>query len=63
MAQGLLAPHVVRLFVNNYPEYSIINLDKLTYAGNLNNLSDVEDKNPTILSLRYLRPGKDAFFV
>lgn len=41
---GFIGSHVVRLFVNKYPEYIIINLDKLTYAGNLANLKDVEDK-------------------
>ena len=41
---GFVGSHVVRLFVNKYPEYKIINLDKLTYAGNLANLKDVEDK-------------------
>jgi len=41
---GFIGSHVVRLFVNKYPEYRIINLDKLTYAGNLNNLRDVEGK-------------------
>ena len=41
---GLIGSHVVRLFVNKYPEYKIINLDKLTYAGNLANLKDIEDK-------------------
>jgi dTDP-glucose 4,6-dehydratase len=41
---GFIGSHVVRLFVNKYPEYSIINLDKLTYAGNLENLRDVENK-------------------
>jgi len=41
---GFIGSHVVRLFVNNYPEYQIINLDKLTYAGNLLNLKDIEDK-------------------
>lgn len=40
---GFIGSHVVRLFVNKYPEYRIINLDKLTYAGNLNNLKDIED--------------------
>ena len=35
---GFIGSHVVRLFVNKYPEYHIINLDKLTYAGNLANL-------------------------
>lgn len=39
---GFIGSHVVRRFVKNYPQYSIINLDKLTYAGNLANLSDVE---------------------
>lgn len=41
---GFIGSHVVRLFVNNYPDYKIVNLDKLTYAGNLNNLKDIEDK-------------------
>lgn len=41
---GFIGSHVVRLFVNKYPSYSIINLDKLTYAGNLENLKDVEGK-------------------
>lgn len=39
---GFIGSHVVRLFVNKYPEYRIVNLDKLTYAGNLANLKDVE---------------------
>lgn len=41
---GFIGSHVVRLFVNKYPEYNIINLDALTYAGNLVNLKDIEDK-------------------
>lgn len=41
---GFIGSHVVRLFVEKYPEYHIINLDKLTYAGNLANLTDVENK-------------------
>lgn len=41
---GFIGSHVVRLFVNKYPEYRIINLDRLTYAGNLSNLSDIEDR-------------------
>ncbi|MCD8177157.1 MAG: dTDP-glucose 4,6-dehydratase [Tannerellaceae bacterium] len=41
---GFIGSHVVRLFVNKYPEYHIYNLDKLTYAGNLENLKDIEDK-------------------
>lgn len=47
---GFIGSHVVRLFVNKYPEYKIINLDKLTYAGNLANLSDIEGaKNYTFV--------------
>ena len=38
---GFIGSHVVRLFVNKYLEYHIINLDKLTYAGNLANLKDI----------------------
>ncbi len=41
---GFIGSHVVRLFVNNYTDYKIVNLDKLTYAGNLANLKDIEDK-------------------
>jgi len=41
---GFIGSHVVRRFVNNYPEYEILNLDKLTYAGNLANLTDIEHK-------------------
>lgn len=40
---GFIGSHVVRLFVNKYPDYHIINLDKLTYAGNLANLKDIEN--------------------
>ena len=41
---GFIGSHVVRLFVNKYPDYQIFNLDALTYAGNLENLKDIEDK-------------------
>lgn len=41
---GFIGSHVVRLFVNKYPDYHIINLDKLTYAGNLANLKDIEGR-------------------
>lgn len=41
---GFIGSHVIRLFVNKYPEYQIINLDALTYAGNLENLRDIENK-------------------
>ena len=42
---GFIGSHLVRLFVNKYPEYHIINMDLLTYAGNLENLKDIEDKD------------------
>ncbi|WP_428741990.1 dTDP-glucose 4,6-dehydratase [Tenacibaculum sp.] len=42
---GFIGSHVVRLFVNKYPDYNIINLDLLTYAGNLENLKDIEGKS------------------
>jgi len=41
---GFIGSHVVRLFVTRYPDYQIINLDKLTYAGNLENLKDIENE-------------------
>ena len=40
---GFIGSHVVRLFVTKYPDYKIVNLDKLTYAGNLTNLTDIEN--------------------
>ena len=40
---GFIGSHVVRLFVTKYPDYQIVNLDKLTYAGNLENISDIEN--------------------
>ena len=46
---GFIGSHVVRLFVTKYPEYHIINLDKLTYAGNLANLADIEQSNYTFV--------------
>lgn len=47
---GFIGSHVVRLFVNKYPDYRIINLDCLTYAGNLENLSDIENKPNYVFS-------------
>ena len=41
---GFIGSHLTRLFVNKYPDYTIVNLDKLTYAGNLENLKDIENK-------------------
>jgi len=43
-AAGFIGSHVARLFVNKYPDYQIYNLDKLTYAGNLENLKDIDKK-------------------
>src|ERR1700675_2060135 len=42
---GFIGSHVVRRFVNKYPDYTIINLDALTYAGNLENLKDIENSS------------------
>lgn len=42
---GFIGSHVVRLFVNKYPNYNIVNLDSLTYAGNLENLKDIAEKS------------------
>lgn len=42
---GFIGSHVVRRFLNNYPHYQVVNFDKLTYAGNLENLKDVEDRS------------------
>ena len=41
---GFIGSHVVRRFVNEYPNYHLFNLDALTYAGNLENIADVENK-------------------
>ena len=41
---GFIGSHVVKRFVNNYPNYNIYNIDNLTYAGNLNNLKEIENK-------------------
>ena len=58
---GFIGSHVVRLFVNKYPEYKIINLDKLTYAGNLANLKDVEGR-PNYKFVRMDICDFDAFY-
>ncbi|MDZ7777627.1 MAG: dTDP-glucose 4,6-dehydratase [Bacteroidales bacterium] len=42
---GFIGSHVIRHFVNKHPDYQMVNLDKLTYAGNLENLKDIEDKS------------------
>ncbi len=58
---GFIGSHVVRLFVNKYPEYNIINLDKLTYAGNLANLKDIEGR-PNYKFVRMDICDFDAFY-
>ena len=58
---GFIGSHVVRLFVTKYPDYRIINLDKLTYAGNLANLSDIEDR-PNYKFVRMDICDFDAFY-
>lgn len=40
---GFIGSHVIRKMLKKYPDYLIVNLDKLTYAGNLNNLNDIEN--------------------
>ena len=53
---GFIGSHVVRRFVNNYPDYLIVNADKLTYAGNLENLKDIETKKNYVFErIRYYR--------
>lgn len=47
---GFIGSHVVRLFANKYPDYKIVNLDKLTYAGNLENLRDIENMDNYIFA-------------
>ncbi|MFO7618019.1 MAG: dTDP-glucose 4,6-dehydratase [Bacteroidales bacterium] len=55
---GFIGSHVVRLFVNKYPDYQIINADALTYAGNLENLRDIEKSpNYTFVKLDIRDPG------
>jgi len=49
---GFIGSHVVRRFVNNYPEYLVVNADKLTYAGNLENLADIDKKSNYIFEKR-----------
>ena len=69
---GFIGSHVVRLFVKKYSDYRIVNLDKLTYAGNLENLSDIEDypnyifEKGDIVDKKYLTNlnfGKDSLII
>lgn len=56
---GFIGSHMVRLLVEKYPDYRIINLDKLTYAGNLKNLLDVEDKPNYVFVKADIRDPKE----
>src|SRR6266478_7711413 len=56
---GFIGSHVVRLFVNKYPEYKIINLDALTYAGNLENLKDIENADNYIFEKANILNAED----
>ena len=58
---GFIGSHVVRLFVNKYPEYNIINLDKLTYAGNLSTLAPVME-NPNFRFVKADICDRDAVY-
>ena len=64
---GFIGSHLTRLFVTKYPHYSIINLDKLTYAGNLENLKDIQDRpnyhfvKADIIDLAFLRRLFDKY--
>ena len=57
---GFIGSHVVREFVKNNPEYNIINLDALTYAGNLENLKDIENKPNYFLRKQTLQNLKNS---
>ncbi|WP_242158083.1 dTDP-glucose 4,6-dehydratase [Aestuariivivens sediminis] len=61
---GFIGSHVVRLLVNSYPQYHIFNVDALTYAGNLENLKDIEDKkNYTFIKADITdKEGMDSLF-
>ncbi len=57
---GFIGSHVVRRMVNNHPNYQIVNLDALTYAGNLENLSDLEDKPNYCFVKMDIRAGEEV---
>ena len=56
---GFIGSHVVRRLVINYPEYLILNIDKLTYAGNLNNLKDIENKHQQHMKIAPAKAGEE----
>lgn len=60
---GFIGSHVVRLFVNKYTDYTIVNLDALTYAGNLENLTDIQDKANYIFEKADIRDAEKMHFI
>lgn len=56
---GFIGSHVVREFVNKYPDYHVVNIDALTYAGNLDNLKDVEEKDNYTFVKQDIREAED----
>ncbi|MBW6460065.1 MAG: dTDP-glucose 4,6-dehydratase [Bacteroidales bacterium] len=60
---GFIGSHVVRFFVNKYPDYRIVNLDALTYAGNLENLRDIENKANYVFVRADISVEKEVFDV
>ncbi len=58
---GFIGSHVVRLFVEKYPDYRVVNLDKLTYAGNLENLRDIENAPNYVFEKGDITDAKEIF--
>jgi len=58
---GFIGSHVVRLFVKKYPDYQVVNLDKLTYAGNLENLRDIENTPNYVFEKGDITNAKEVF--
>jgi len=58
---GFIGSHVVRLFVKKYPQYKVVNLDKLTYAGNLENLKDIENEPNYIFEKTDIVDAEEVF--
>lgn len=58
---GFIGSHVVRLFVEKYPDYRVVNLDKLTYAGNLENLRDIENAPNYVFEKGDITDAKEVF--
>ena len=48
---GFIGSHIIKRFINNYPDYNIYNVDSLTYAGNLDNLMEIENKKTSLKNI------------